>query len=79
MTDAEKKWDEWDNKNSMFDYTMEGFISSVRAREAYKQALREAIEKYLNNAMKEPAHQYNGGLIDAYKTVLEEMNKVTPK
>lgn len=72
MTDAEKKWAEFAIKARYEN------PANIIILKAYKQSLRGAIGKYLNNAMKEPAHQYNGGLIDAYKTVLEEMDRTEP-
>ena len=73
MSEAEKKWKAFDNQ---FGWLAQD--SSFKSREAYKAALRREIEKYFNNAIKEPSHQYNGGLIDAYKTVLELLDTVEP-
>ena len=45
MTDAEKKWEEWDNEVSIITGNFYRIpCPSKKTREAYKQALREAIE-----------------------------------
>ena len=80
MTDAEKKWRDWDNEFT----ELEGILPAQcyrHSREAYKESLRSAIEKYYNNLTsgRNPANEYEQGLVDAYETVLEEMDSVTPK
>ena len=49
MTDAEKKWEEFDVK---FETVTFAPFASFRSREAYKQALREAIMKRIEEKNK---------------------------
>lgn len=74
MTDAENKWEEWDGNNTVGIDWQGAMCSMAKSREAYKQALREAIEK----------EDKNDGMYTHYKQwnsfeIIKLLNSVTPK
>lgn len=70
---AEQQWNEWDNRT--FHSTVHGVCDGARiAREAYKSALRKAIELAMTTSSSRSAEQYNNGLIKA----LELLDTVKP-
>lgn len=79
MTDAEKKWEEWDNEFT----ELEGILPAQcyrHSREAYKESLRSAIEKRIEEWDKHP--QMSDGHLDMIgelKKVLRLLDQVTPK